>query len=223
MDLLPAELQDAAILRRIIFAAAYLPKDVPHYWCIVGQFSGAKLDTEVLRVAVENLHTLNEAAFASDEQLTKEIQALSPSAALHIGTPLGLVLISSVTNCRSCGGKLLLRQDRPSRITVYTESMGTVVGSHYHKFCQNFRKGCSLRQYYGYSSEGNQTTVFYNANWAEHKFFVSSSETAFELTLLRKFDADLLLGQLSYSQKAEIYNNHGYPVLPKKVLYFEQR
>ena len=83
-------------------------------------------------MAVENLHTLNEAAFASDEQLTKEIQALSLSAALYIGTPLGLVLISSVTNCRSCGGKLLLQQDRPSHITVYTESIGTVVGSHYH-------------------------------------------------------------------------------------------
>ena len=46
MDLLPAELQDAAILRRIIFAAAYLPKDVPHYWSIVGQFSAAKLVTQ---------------------------------------------------------------------------------------------------------------------------------------------------------------------------------
>ena len=155
-------------------------------------------------MAVENLHTLNEAAFVSDEQLTKEIQGLSPSAALHIGlSPMSLTAVSVMESyCFD------------SRITVYT---GTVVGSHYHKFCQNFRKGCSLRQYYGYSSEGNQTTVFYDANWAEHKFFVSSSETAFELTLLRKFDADLLLGQLSYSQKAEIYNdNHGYPVLPKK-------
>ena len=138
MDLLPAELQDAAVLRRIIFAATYLPTDVPHYWSIVGQFLGAKVDPEVLRVAVENLHTLNEAAFASDEQLTKELQGLSPSADLRIGTPIGLVHISNVTSCRLCDGKLLLRQDRSSRITVYTESMGTVVGSHYHKFCQNF-------------------------------------------------------------------------------------
>ncbi len=219
MDLLPAELQDTAILRRIIFAAAYLPRGLPHYWSVVGQFAGGNqsIQPEVVRVAVENLEILNEGVFASDEQLTKEIQALNPSPSLHLPTPLGLILISNRTTCRVCDGNLLIRHDRASRVTVYTETVGTVVGTHYHKFCQNFRKGCSFRQFYGYSSEGNQAIAFYDANWAEHKFFISSSETAFELALLRNFDAELLLGQLSYSQKAEIYNDiHRYPVPPKK-------
>ena len=35
--------------------------------------------------------------------------------------------------------------------------------------------------------------------------------------MLRKFDTELLIGQVSYNQKAEIYNySNGYPVLPKK-------
>ena len=34
---------------------------------------------------------------------------------------------------------------------------------------------------------------------------ISSQETAFELNFPRKFDAELLIGQVSYSQKADIY------------------
>ena len=39
-------------------------------------------------------------------------------------------------------------------------------------------------------------------------FFVSTSETATEMSMLRKLDAELLLGHLSYKQKADIYNYH---------------
>jgi len=59
-------------------------------------------------------------------------------------------------------------------------------------------------QYYGYSSEGSQSITFHDPDWEKLDYFVSSSETAFELCMLRKFDAELLLGQMSYSQKAEI-------------------
>ena len=126
---------------------------------------------------------------------------------------LGIVLVSSNNTCRLCGSKLLVRNERTSCITIYTEVYGTVVGTHYHKFCQQFQKGCSFRQYYGYSSEGDQSVIFYDADWATIKYFVSSSETAFELDMLRKFDVELLIGQISYNQKAEIYNyTNGYPV-----------
>ena len=59
-------------------------------------------------------------------------------------SPLGIILVPPRTNCKLCGGKLLVRNDRGSHIMVYTESFGTVVGTHYHKFCQNFRKGAFL-------------------------------------------------------------------------------
>ena len=221
MDLLPAELRDPGILRRLIFAVVFLPRDAPHYWTLITQFITLKsevakvLSPEVVRVAVENLEVLNSAAFVTDQRLLKEIQAFSPPT---LGSfPLGIILISSHSQCRLCGGKLNVKDDRPSRVTVYTESFGTVTGTHYHKICQNFRKGCTFRQFYGYSSEGSQSFTFYDSDWESNNFFISSSETAFELQVLKKFDAELLLGQISYSQKSEIYNySNGYPVQPKR-------
>ena len=98
--------------------------------------------------------------------------------------------------------KAAIHSDRPSHLTVYTESFGTVVGTHYHKYyhkyCHNHKKGCSFRQYYGYHSKGNQSVIFYDTIWAQMQYFVSSSETAFEVKMLVKFDAKLLLGQISY-------------------------
>lgn len=54
------------------------------------------------------------------------------------------------------------------------------------------------------------------------QYFVSSSETAFEVKMLIKFDAELLLGQISYKQKADIYNySHSYEVEPKRCSMYE--
>lgn len=163
---------------------------------------------------MENLRALDESVFAIDEELIKEIHDYKPSSEVY---PLGITLVSSKNSCEHCGGKLLLRKDRPSQITVYTESSGTVVGRHYHKYCQNFRKGCTFRQHYGYMSGGSTSLSLYDREWLENKYFISTSETAFEMDMLKKFDAELLLGQISYSQKADIYNmHHEYPVQPKK-------
>lgn len=223
MDLLPPELHDVAILRRVLFAAVYLPRNLPDYWLAVTRFAslgGSSLHHESVKVAVENLEIINEKAFATDQQLSREIHTLrSASSNPH---PLGIVLVSSRSHCTLCGGKLLIRNDRGSHIVVYTESFGTVVGTHYHKFCQKFRNGCSYRQYYGYSSQGSQSLVCYDDDWMDHQYFVSTSETAIEMSMLKKFDGELLLGQISYSQKAEIYNYcNGYPVHPKKCTTLE--
>lgn len=48
-------------------------------------------------------------------------------------------------------------------------------------------------------------------------FFVSTSETATEMSMLRKLDAELLLGHLSYKQKADIYNyQYNYDTCSKR-------
>lgn len=68
-----------------------------------------------------------------------------------------------------------------------------------------------------------QSTVYYDVDWVEHEHFISTSGTAFEMSLLRKFDTELLLGQISYNQMAEIYNySNGYPVHPKKCTTLEK-
>ena len=91
--------------------------------------------------------------------------------------------------------------------------MGTVLARHYYKYCQ---KGCSFCQHYGYYSVADQK-YHYDTNWSELPYFVSSQETAFELDMLQKFDVELLIGQISYKQKTDIYNlYHGYEQIAKQ-------
>ena len=54
--------------------------------------------------------------------------------------PLGVVLISSNKVCKLCKGDLLVRADRLSFPTVYTENYGT----HFRKYCQNHVIGCDF-------------------------------------------------------------------------------
>ena len=54
---------------------------------------------------------------------------------------LGVPLIPSQTECSSCGGKLLLRADRPSRLSLYTKALGTVPAAQYHKYCHIIGRG----------------------------------------------------------------------------------
>ena len=56
-----------------------------------------------------------------------------------------------------------------------------------------------------YSSRDNQSVTYYDSNWTKNSYFISSSETAFEMKVLQTFDAELFLGHNSYNQKAEIY------------------
>ena len=146
----------------------------------------------------------------TDFELSREIHSLTLSPGLK--TQLGIVLISSNNTCNKCGGNLLIRGDHPSQVTVYTETYGTVLGTHYIKLCSNH----SFTQHYGYYTYGNQSQTYYDCAWRAREYFLSTNETAFEMALLAKYDAELLLGQISYSHKADIYNyNNGYPVQPK--------
>ena len=89
------------------------------------------------------------------------------------------------------------------RLTLYTASLGTVPATHFHKLCRNSRKGCHVVQYYGYSKSGIGS-MFYNTNWMTLPYFLSSQETSFEMKMLKDFDVELLIGQISY-QKNLIY------------------
>lgn len=144
------------------------------------------IQPESVRIAIDNIKLLNDKAFATDEQLIREIHAFSSGT--DVLPPLGIVLISQNSVCKLCNNKLLVKADRPSHVTVYTESYGTVIGAHYHKYCQAFKRGCSFRQYYGYSSSTPEVTS-YDSNWPDHKFFFSNRETVFELNML----TDLML------------------------------
>ena len=62
----------------------------------------------------------------------------------------------------------------------------------------------------GYSSE--QTDIIrYDDDWEILPYFLSSREIALEMSILSQLDAKILIGQLSYKQRADIYNyTHKY-------------
>ena len=171
---------EVIVLRRLLFATAHLSKECPKYWNIVTKFSFGSCDNlEDVKVLVENLEFLDSKAFETDQRLLKVLH----SAEGYHKQPLGIVLISSNTTCRLCGGKLLVRVDRPSSMTVYTDDMGTVNATPFHKYCQNSRKQCHFTQYYGFTRTvtaetssltriGNNTSIWYPLpKWHFHYLF----------------------------------------------------
>ena len=47
---------------------------------------------------------------------------------------------------------------------------------------------------------------FFNSDWHTLPYFVTSCETAFAMEFLRRLDMEILIGQLSFKQRAEIFN-----------------
>ena len=204
-------------LRRLLFAVASLPKDTPKYMDIIMKFVfgyNNQDKAEKIRILIENLEFLDNKAFSHEKELLLEIQSL------HIihDKPLGVILVSNKTICKLCGGKLLVRSDRPSFISVYSDEMGTVPGTHFRKYCQNTRKKCPFVQYYGYHKLGESTDAIYDEDWEELLYFISSSMTAFTSSFLHNFDGEILIGQITYKQKSDIYNyQHKYEQIQKKT------
>ena len=202
---------DVSVIKRVLVAAQKIPMDTPQYWDLVTRFAfkyeEEKPTSEMVRVLVENTQSLDCDALKMDDTLLKELLELEG----FDGNPLGIVLVSATSICKLCEGNLLVRADRPSFLTGYTESLGTVPMTHFRKYCNNAKKGCPFTQHYCFHSVGNNTDVIYDANWADFPFFMSTQKTAFEMSMLQRFSAELLIGQVSYNQRSDIYNYfHGY-------------
>ena len=207
----------------VVKASAVLPPDCPNYWDIIGSFAcisdcdSAKqlssLTPEKAKTFIENFKYLEPETFNSESDLQQELHAFIG----HKKQPLGIILLSPNNTCRICKSKLLVKVDRPSRVTVYSDTFGTVDSTHYRKVCKNFRSSCPFVQHYGFYSTGG-TDITYDDDFQSLPYFMSTRETAFEMAMLKQFDAEVLIGQLSYKQKSEIYNVvHGYDKAKKKA------
>jgi len=205
------------MMRRLLFASSYLPKSLPQYWETVARFNNLFSKKQVTvtsaRILVEDTQVIEPNAVITDLQLIHEIIQMEYG---ETNEQLGIPLVSEQETCLVCKGQLLTRGDRASHLTLYTDNMETVPATHFHKYCANYRKGCKFVQYYGYNKQGDEPT-HYDARWMELSYFISSQETGFERSLLKKMDYELLIGQLSYKQKAEIYNvSQGYDTAKKQ-------
>jgi len=219
MEMIVAQVKDPTVYRRMQFAASFLPTEMPHYWETVATFAnkccadGIGVSPESTKLLMENLLVLDSSSFSSDTKLMKELITMPYGSSK---TQLGIPLIPHQSLCQLCNGKLLLKGDRPSGISLYTMTYGTVSGTHYHKYCTNYRKGCKFTQFYGYCKLGASENGRYDDKWMDLPFFISSQETGFETSMLKRFDAELLLGQISYKQRADIYNVYNSYDITKK-------
>ena len=209
-------MQKFSLVRRLCFAANRLPEELPRYWEEVASFANCasqssqslvekQITAKDAQLCVENLIELDSGAFDNDIKLFSELCQWSTLA----NKALGCVLISKNTICKVCGNQLLLKaRDSVRKIVIYDYVHGTYIGCHYIKFCRNFN--CKFRQYYGrHTTDGVE--LYYDQDWMDNDFFLPTQQTAFPMRLLRNFDSELLIGQISYNQKANIYNTiHGY-------------
>ena len=208
LALLSKHFKKVSVLRRLLFAAAYLHEDVPNRWELCSQFANggsnvaSGLTTDEAKMIAENIQSLDELAFIPDHTLRQELmQFPNPK-------PLGVILISNKDSCQHCLSKLSVRKDRPATITVYDDSMGPVLGTHFRKTCSN--RACGYTYYYGYHTTGGSQSsshTLYDRDWRTLPYFVSSRETAFSISLLRRFDSEIILGQMSFKQCADVYNH----------------
>lgn len=175
--------------------------------------SSENMCTEKFKLLVENTQFLDKNAFDTDHTLLEELSRQEGFG----GHPLGIVLISLKKCCGMCGGHLLVREDRASFPTIYSEEMGTVSGTHFPKFCSNHWKGCSFTQHYGYHYSSTESAIKYDDDCFDLPYFFSTHMTAFQMKLICTLSAEILLGQILYKQKCEIYNyTWGYESMTKK-------
>lgn len=63
----------------------------------------------------------------------------------------------------------------------------------------------------------------YDDDFMSLPYFISTRETGFETSLLRRFDIEILIGQLSYNQCSDIINvQHGYDKAKKSMKTVDQ-
>ena len=209
LGVLAKHIQDVSVLRRLLFAVVFLSPDLPMFWGVVlefataGKVSKSSITPEQVRVLIENLQSFNAAAFETDDELQKRLIFLDAPGLKSIGLPL----ISQKSSCFVCGTILQLRKDRNAPIVIYDSKFGTIPGAHFHKFCP--KRTCSFIQYYGYHTIKGE--VIFDSDWKSLSYFVSSRDTAFSLQILQQAEANVLIGQLSFQQQADMYNYiHSY-------------
>ena len=196
-------IKDVSVLRRLLFAVSQLPHDLPDLWKVALEFAtkgkeDKVYDSKTTQLILKNLEKIDFAAFQDDKTLFFELIA-TPSC-----KALGVVLLPQMTQCLTCGDTLQLRKDRTASVVIYDDSVGTIAGSHFHKICKN--RSCGYTQYYGYYTLKGSTRVYANKDWECLPYFVSSRETVYSKLSMQRFETEILLGQLSFKQCAEIYN-----------------
>ena len=201
---------DLSVVNRGLFFLRHIPSVLPEFskklflFATKGNEDSVAADVNeecfvALSANLSSLFNLDE-----EEKLWKELH----SSSLKDGkNGLGVVLVSKKDSCQSCNKKLSVKASRICNVVVYHESRGTFLGCRIGKVCSN--RACNVTQHYGFYTVGEDK--YYDEDWSEHEYLLSSGKTAFDMKLLSKFEVEILLGKLSFKEKADIFNEvNGY-------------
>ena len=110
-------------------------------------------------------------------------------------------LISHQTICDECHGNLVLSDDEPAEVTIYTRE-GTRFSQHFTKVCPN--RWCRKRYSYGYSIKNGEKV--YDKITHETKYLVSSNETVFKIDFLYEATLHFLHLNATFQGLSDVYN-----------------
>ena len=103
--------------------------------------------------------------------------------------------------CDECNGTLVLSDDDPAEITVYTRE-GTKFGQHFTKICQN--RWCRKRFKYGYTIKNDVKK--YDVLTHETRFLIATCETAFSVDFLYECTLHIMHSNATFQALADTYN-----------------
>ena len=92
-------------------------------------------------------------------------------------------------------------RNRPCFPVVYT-TQGTFVAASFSGQCLT----CQKKYYVSYSESEDGVQTFYNPDTMEAKYFMHTSQTAFEIKLLKELSAQLALASVTFESQAEVHN-----------------
>ncbi len=89
-------ISDVSVLRRLLFAVVHLPQDLPNLWGVAVEFATKgkesinAINSQQAKMFMENMHSLDGAAFSSDSQLLRNL--LEFQVIIELGDHCGIII-----------------------------------------------------------------------------------------------------------------------------------
>ena len=110
-------------------------------------------------------------------------------------------LITKVGTCDECLGNLVMSDNKPAEMTIYTRH-GTKFCQHFTKVCPN--RWCRKRFMYGYTIK-NEEKIYDALNHTTENL-ISSNETGFSIDYLYEATLHFLHSNATFQGLSDIYN-----------------
>ena len=181
----------------------------------------------VVGVAGKDLEEINEREDARFAGETRSLLYLCKSAnvtkgfkehfkefhdfSLNCGLPMASILVTNREECRRCK-KLLVVDGKPRVVVIYHIFLGTYLGCRISKCCRR----CKIYEHYGFWMENGER--YFEEDFENMDFLMSSEETVFDMSLMRENASLLVMGALPFRTFAASYNRRfGYGTPQSKV------